>query len=453
MRIFYICQRVPFPPNRGDKITTFNEIRHLAVAHDVHVFCLGDGPEDLDNVPPLLEYVKTVTAVPVTPWDTRCGALKALLTGRPLSVSAYRKAKLHEAIKQKYEELKPDLIFAYSSNAAQYAEHFPSIPRIMQFADLDSLKWGQYAERAAIPMKWVYSLEQRRLLEYERHLARTFSHALVCTDMEQQDFKRLIPGAPVSRVGNGVDLEYFRPQGGIKTRASVIFTGVMDYLPNVDAVVWFCDAVLPIIQAQVPEASFMICGSSPSAAVLELAKRPGVTVTGRVPDMRPFLDSAQVLGAPMRMGGHPEQGARGPGDGAALHHFDRGVERNRHSAGGGHSGDGRSATIRRTCRSALWRRPLSRRHGPQGAAASGNALRMGCAAEGPGQSYRSSYKTVLGRVIRGNCMSACLGPLPGAARSCDDIARVPLDRFGEAGTQIVRGHVVEQATRLAHIGQ
>jgi hypothetical protein len=154
MRIFYICQRVPFPPNRGDKITTFNEIRHLAVAHDVHVFCLGDGPEDLDNVPPLLEYVKTVTAVPVTPWDTRRGALKALLTGRPLSVSAYRKAKLHEAIKRKYEELKPDLIFAYSSNAAQYAEHFPSIPRIMQFADLDSLKWGQYAERAAIPMKW-----------------------------------------------------------------------------------------------------------------------------------------------------------------------------------------------------------------------------------------------------------------------------------------------------------
>jgi len=302
MRIFYICQRVPFPPNRGDKITTFNEIRHLAVAHDVHVFCLGDGPEDLDNVPPLLEYVKTVTAVPVTPWDTRRGALKALLTGRPLSVSAYRKAKLHEAIKQKYEELKPDLIFAYSSNAAQYAEHFPSIPRIMQFADLDSLKWGQYAERAAIPMKWVYSLEQRRLLEYERHLARTFSHALVCTDMEQQDFKRLIPGAPVSRVGNGVDLEYFRPQGGIKTRASVIFTGVMDYMPNVDAVVWFCDAVLPIIQAQVPEASFMICGSSPSAAVLELATRPGVTVTGRVPDMRPFLDSAQVLVAPMRMG-------------------------------------------------------------------------------------------------------------------------------------------------------
>jgi len=106
----------------------------------------------------------------------------------------------------------------------------------------------------------------------------------------------------VSRVGNGVDLEYFRPQGGIKTRASVIFTGVMDYLPNVDAVVWFCDAVLPIIQAQVPEASFMICGSSPSAAVLELATRPGVTVTGRVPDMRPFLDSAQVLVAPMRMG-------------------------------------------------------------------------------------------------------------------------------------------------------
>jgi hypothetical protein len=163
--------------------------------------------------------------------------------------------------------------------------------------------------------------------------------------MEQQDFKRLIPGAPVSRVGNGVDLEYFRPQGGVKTRASVIFTGVMDYLPNVDAVVWFCDAVLPIIQAQVPEASFMICGSSPSAAV---RNSPSVPESRHWPGSgyAPFSRlCASPGGADAHGQGHPEQGARGPGDGAALHHFDRGVERNRHSAGRGHPGDGRSATI------------------------------------------------------------------------------------------------------------
>jgi len=301
VKIFFICQRVPFPPDRGDKITTYNEMKHLSASHEVHVFCLADGEKDLENVAGALGFARAVTAVPVTHWGTRLRALLALFTGKPLTVAMLRQAKLHSAVAQTFAEVKPDLIFVYSSNTAQYAAPFAGVPRIMQFADLDSLKWRRYAERAKAPMRWIYALEARRLLAYEKKIARSFSHSLLCTDAEVRDFEAVVPGAPVSTVGNGVDLDYFRSGGVAKVPGAIVFTGLMDYLPNVDAVVWFCDAILPRVQARIPSATFVICGNRPSAEVQRLAARPGVTVTGWVADVRPYLDAAEVFVAPLRI--------------------------------------------------------------------------------------------------------------------------------------------------------
>ncbi|HJZ14012.1 MAG TPA: TIGR03087 family PEP-CTERM/XrtA system glycosyltransferase [Stellaceae bacterium] len=301
MRIFYICRRVPFPPDRGDKIAAFNAIRHLAARHEVHVFCLGDGVQDLANISGLQAYAKSVTAAPVDEFTIKLRALAALVTGQPLSVAALNESELHDAIQKKFTELRPDLIIVYSCNMAQFAEHFPNVPRIMHFGDLDSLKWPQYAERSSIPLNWIYAIEARRLLGYERHIAQIFSHALVHTEIEKNDFERLIPGIPVTVVGNGVDLDYFRSAGEAKEPASMVFTGVMDYRPNIDAVVWFCDEILPIVQANIPVANFTICGSRPAPAVRRLAKRRGVMVTGWVPDTRPYLDRAEIFVAPLRM--------------------------------------------------------------------------------------------------------------------------------------------------------
>ena len=145
MRIFFVCRRAPFPPDRGDKIATFSQIRHLSAEHEVHVFCLGDGLRDLDNIPGLERYTKSVTAAPVRPLTIKLRALKALLAGKPISVAALNEKKLHAVIRQKFDELHPDLIIVYSCNVAQFAEHFEYVPRIMLFGDLDSLKWRQYA--------------------------------------------------------------------------------------------------------------------------------------------------------------------------------------------------------------------------------------------------------------------------------------------------------------------
>ena len=125
MRIFFVCRRVPFPPDRGDKIATFNEIRHLSARHEVHVFCLGDGARDLDNIAGLRGYAKSVTAVPVDELSIKLRALKALLVGKPLSVAALNEAKLRAAIRRKFDEAKPDLIIVYSRNVAQFANPSP----------------------------------------------------------------------------------------------------------------------------------------------------------------------------------------------------------------------------------------------------------------------------------------------------------------------------------------
>ena len=118
MRMFFICQRVPFPPDRGDKITTFNEIRHLSTKHEVHVFCLADGRLDLDNIPGLRRYAQNVTAVPVLGWKSKLRALKAIFAGEPLSVAALNEAELHNVIRRQFTELRPDLIMVYSCNVA-----------------------------------------------------------------------------------------------------------------------------------------------------------------------------------------------------------------------------------------------------------------------------------------------------------------------------------------------
>lgn len=301
MRIFFVCQRVPFPPDRGDKITTFNEIRHLSAAHEVHVFCLGDGASDLDNIPGLRDYARSVTAVPLSKTTSRLRALLALASGNPLSVAAFNEAALHQAIRRQFDALRPDLIIVFSCNMAQYAEHFAGMPRVAQFQERDSLKWAQYAEHSRVPFRWIYRVEAHRLLSYERRIARRFAHATVCTAAEKRDFEQTFPGAGVSLVGNGVDLDYFRSSGAAKRQGSMVFTGVMDYFPNADAVLWFCNQILPLVQAELPEATLTICGNRPTRAVRRLAERPGVAVTGWVPDTRPYLDQAEVFVAPLRM--------------------------------------------------------------------------------------------------------------------------------------------------------
>jgi sugar transferase (PEP-CTERM/EpsH1 system associated) len=301
MRILYLAQRVPYPPDRGDKIATYHQVRHLSRDHEVAVACLADGRDDLANVEALRPFTSSIDAVPLDRRRARARALTALATGAPLTVAYFNERELYCRIAERLAGGAFDLVLVYSSGMAQFVERHTGLPRIMQFADLDSLKWRGYAANSRPPLRWVYGLEGRRLLAYERRLAAAFSHSLVCTPREVRDFRRLIPGAPVSCVSNGVDLEYYRPMSLPQDEQSLVFTGVMDYFPNVEGALWFCREVLPLVRRRVPGATFTVCGARPNAAVRALGRLEGVTVTGRVPDVRPYLARSAVCVVPLRI--------------------------------------------------------------------------------------------------------------------------------------------------------
>ena len=301
MNLLFLAQRVPFPPNRGDKIATYNQIRHLAKKHEVAVLCLAENRDDLANVEALSPIVASIHAVPLSPQRARIRALYGLASGTPLTVAYFNEPELHQRVASHMANRRCDAVIIYSSGVAQFVEKYSNVPRVMNFGDLDSLKLEQYAAKSLPPMKWVYQCEYHRLLQYERHLAASFSHSVVHTQRELSDFQRLIPGVPVACVRNGVDLEFFQPLDLPKKPNSLVFTGVMDYFPNVEAVTWFCKEVLPIIRLEIPDVSFVICGARPNAVVVRLAKLPGVVVTGRVADVRPYLAQASVGVVPLRI--------------------------------------------------------------------------------------------------------------------------------------------------------
>ena len=302
MRVFFFCQRVPFPPDRGDRIATFHLLRHMARRHEVHVFCLAADTRELGDAAGLDGLAASVT---VLPRHHRAGLLRSLMalaSSQPLSVAMLRESALSDAVAEAAARLLPDTLFVYSSTVAQFADRLETPARIIHFADMDSQKWQGLSCQVSIPMRWVYALEARRVLEYERHIARRFSRSLVCTQQEAEDFRRLIPDVPVGVVRNGIDLQYFKSLGGPRERYRVVFTGVMNYAPNVDAMLWFCGSILPLVRARLPGVALTICGSAPARRVRRLARIPGVTVTGRVPDVRPYLDRAALFVAPLRLG-------------------------------------------------------------------------------------------------------------------------------------------------------
>ncbi len=192
----------------------------------------------------------------------------------------------------------PVMVFP-SSMGAFFLRH--ELPRVMHFAELDSDKWRQYSERSGPPGKWIYRREWRTLLAFERELAAGSRANVLCTPLEEAIFRREIPGAPTAVLKNGVDLQHFQPAPKDSEPRRLVFTGVMDYLPNVDACQWFTRRIFLRLLEKFPDASFDIVGSKPKPEVQELVRYPNVRVTGFVPDTRTFLREASVAVAPLRI--------------------------------------------------------------------------------------------------------------------------------------------------------
>lgn len=308
--LLFLCHRIPFPPDKGDKIRSFQFLKHLSRSYRVHLGCQVDDKEDLQHLPALSEFCSDVKAVRNGGLQRQIKALPALLRGQPLSVGMFSSAELQRWVNDKIAEVKPVGAFIYSSAMAQFVDRVSSddCPVVMDFVDVDSEKWLQYAQKKSGIARWLYKREARTLLAYDRQAAQNASRSLLVSEPEANLFRTLAPESAQSifAVKNGIDLESFNSESHWQSPYSgngphFVFTGSMDYWPNVDAVTWFTQDIFPKILEKYPSATFYIVGARPNAAVRALAAHRQVTVTGRVDEVQPYLKFATAAVAPLRI--------------------------------------------------------------------------------------------------------------------------------------------------------
>jgi sugar transferase (PEP-CTERM/EpsH1 system associated) len=303
MNLLYLCHRIPYPPDKGDKIRSFHQVRSLSEQHAVHLLTFVDDPEDWKHLGTLRGSCRSVDAVFRSRVGAQVRAGLALLSGESLSVASFRSEALQGKVDATLAKERIDLVLIFSSAMAQYVPSSLNIPVLLDLVDVDSEKWRMYGDHLPPPKSWLYRLEADRLLRFETRAANAADHCIVISRAEAE----LLEGKlrrPISVLTNGVDLEYYRrPEGSRQESGApdIVFVGAMDYFPNEDAVLYFCRDIFPAVRDAIPDATFTIVGRSPTARVRSLAGRPGVRVTGSVSDVRPYLLEARVSVAPFRI--------------------------------------------------------------------------------------------------------------------------------------------------------
>lgn len=306
--LLLLIHRIPYPPNKGDKIRSYHLLKHLARDYRVHLATFVDDPDDWQHVPKVEAMCASSHFAALNPLLARVRSLGALVKNRSLSLDYYQDAGMQSWVDQTVAAHGIRRVLVFSSAMAQYADRVREARRVIDFCDVDSDKWRQYADKKSWPMSWLYRHEARQLLRYERQVASQYDASLFVSAPEAELFRQLAPES-VARIGhfsNGVDTDYFSPEHAFDNpyapgERALVFTGAMDYWPNVDAVQWFCDAVFPALHERDPALRFYIVGARPSPEVQALAQRPGVSVTGTVPDVRPYIRFAEVSVAPLRI--------------------------------------------------------------------------------------------------------------------------------------------------------
>lgn len=310
--LLFLCHRIPFPPNKGDKIRSFNILKKLAEQYDIHLGCFIDDPFDKQYVDGLRKYCASIFHLDQNKTIAKLKGLTSLLTGKPITLPYYYDKRMQQWTKRTLLQNDISKVFVYSSSMAQYCEgkQFESLERVIDFVDVDSDKWRQYAKKKTGLAKWIFQREFKFLAVYEDQICAEFEHSLFVSPDEAKLFRDRQPVAEQGKVHgllNGVDVNFFDPDANfseetlVPKKPFISFTGAMDYWANVDAVLWFSKRVWPLILRQQPDAIFCIVGGNPSKEVIELANLQGIEVTGRVHDVRPFIAKAECVVAPMQI--------------------------------------------------------------------------------------------------------------------------------------------------------
>lgn len=308
--LLFLTHRIPFPPNKGDKIRSYNLLKHLSHDYRIHLGTFIDDPADWVHLDEVRALCAETRFLDLNPRWSKLRSLRGLLTREPLTLPYYRHPAMQSWVDEILSRPAVERVLVFSAAMAQYVGNPAGrkLHKVIDFVDVDSEKWRAYGERKPWPLSWLYRREGRTLLNYERTIATQFDAGVFVSAAEAALFRQLTPevATPVTYVNNGVDTEYFHPGYDYPNpyRADqkvLVFTGAMDYWANVDAVCWFAREVFPEVRDKIPEAGFFIVGARPTEAVCRLDRLSGVQVTGAVQDIRPYLAHACAAVAPMRI--------------------------------------------------------------------------------------------------------------------------------------------------------
>ncbi len=307
--LLYLVHRLPYPPNKGDKITSYNMLKYLQRHFTIYLATFVDDDNDWQYIENVNKYCKESCILKLNPNVAKLFSLKGFFSQEALSIHYYQNAQMQQWVDETIDSKNIDSVLIFSGPMAQYvSKKLPDATKtVLDLEDVDSDKWRQYAKKLAWPMSWIYRRESKYLLSFEAAMAREFDTTVLVSKAEADFFKELVPDVRQKVVyrTQGVDSKFFDPEleyeNFYQAKEKVfVFVGVMDYWPNVDAAIWFGESIFPKIHQRFPDARFYIVGLNPSDEVKKLQSIDGVVVTGSVDDIRPYLAHAAAAILPLR---------------------------------------------------------------------------------------------------------------------------------------------------------
>lgn len=312
MRILWLKSDFLLPLDKGGKLRTWHLMRHLAARHDITFMSFADPADARAHADGMRQVATAVESIPRV--EARRGTVRFygrvarhLIDPLPFAVAQYRSRAFRRRLETLLASGGFDLVVADFLAAAVNLPRRLPCPAVLFTHNVESEIWRRHADNATgLVRRQLYALQYRRMLRYEGRALARFDRVLAVSDTDAETFARLYPGVRAGEIDvipTGVDTEYFAPAAREPSSASLVFTGSMDWLPNEDAMRWFCGEVLPLVRAGIPDVQLSIVGRAPTAAVSKLAESPGIHVTGRVDDVRPYIRDAALFIVPLRIGG------------------------------------------------------------------------------------------------------------------------------------------------------
>ena len=301
--LLFLTHRVPYPPNRGDRIRSYNLLRFLARRYRVYLACLSDEPANNESLCALEELCEALAVAPLGRVARWLRATATLARGGPATTGLFQSPRLRRTVERWCHANQFDCVVAFCSSMAQYmeaAEH-QNARSVIDLVDVDSQKWFDYASSSSGLKRWLFNLEGRRVRQLESRLAADGRAIAVVSPDEAELLGSFAPCANVTAIPNGVDTEYFDGNSPSPGSESAVFVGALNYRANIGGLQWFCENVWPQVLTKHPHAHFRIVGLQPVEAVRRLVRVPGVEIVGEVPDVRPYLRQSTLVVAPLQV--------------------------------------------------------------------------------------------------------------------------------------------------------